>query len=116
MVVMVVAQEQRFAEAAQEYVEAASYLEYITEEEEEDNGDTGDAMDEGKGGGGSVAEEAKALEVTLQANAALCYLKAEMLTEAAQHATAALKKEPVRVVFRGMCVFVCVEGCRFGVS
>lgn len=44
-----------------------------------------------------ASEEARALEVTLQCNAALAFLKAEAWTEAAQHAGAALGKEPVRV-------------------
>lgn len=44
-----------------------------------------------------VGEEARVLEVTLQCNAALAFLKAQAWAEAAQHAAAALKKEPVRV-------------------
>lgn len=95
-------QEQRFAEAAREYVEAASYLEYLGEEEGEEEGDAMDVGGEGSGVG--VAAEAKALEVTLQCNAALCYLKAQAWAEAVQHAAAALKKEPV-----GGCGCVCAS-------
>jgi hypothetical protein len=43
-----------------------------------------------------VQDEAAAMEVTLQANASLAYLKAKDWREAAQKATAALKQDPVR--------------------
>lgn len=73
-------------------MEAVSYIEYIPDDSTDENG-----MDEGEGKGKkSVGAEAKALEVTLQCNAALAFLKAQAWAEAAQHAGAALKKEPVR--------------------
>jgi hypothetical protein len=73
-------------------VEAASYVEFLPADDDND-----DAMDEGKAG------EAKALEVTLQCNAALAFLKAQQWAEAAQHASAALKKDGVRA-----CVRLCI--------
>lgn len=45
-----------------------------------------------------ASKKAAALEVTLNANAALAYLKIEQWAEAAQKSTAALKKDPVRHV------------------
>ena len=45
--------------------------------------------------GPNVTAQAAALEVTLNSNAALAYLKAGRWAEAAQRSTAALKKEPV---------------------
>lgn len=57
-------------------------------------GDDDDEME--TDGGESAAKQASALEVTLNCNAALAYLKAKLWAEAAQKSTAALKKEPVR--------------------
>jgi tetratricopeptide (TPR) repeat protein len=109
----------QFAEAAAAYVEGVSYLEYLrwvggwalaregggtrrgggaqaervvaclyvsvySDDEEEDE-PTGDAASQGR-----------ALEITLNSNAALAYLKAGMFAEAAQKGTAVLKKDPVR--------------------
>ncbi len=101
-------QEQRFAEAARGYMEAAAYLENLSDAVDEE--EEGEAMDEGAKGGG-VAGEAGALAVTLECNAALAYLKAQAWAEAAQHAGAALKKEAVRVVWCVVCLSVCVSVC-----
>jgi hypothetical protein len=55
------------------------------------------------GGDESASKKAVALEVTLNANAALAYLKVKQWAEAAQRSTAALKKEPV-----GCLIVLCV--------
>ncbi|KAM3570425.1 hypothetical protein VYU27_007503 [Nannochloropsis oceanica] len=68
--------EQRWGEAASEYIEAGSYVDGLNEEDD-----------------ASTMDAAAALSVTLHSNAALAFLKAEMWPEAAQEASAALKKE-----------------------